>query len=42
MIDSMGEQAEGFSVNEKVLVFPWIGEGFVLHVELARKISVTI
>ena len=27
VIDSMGEQAEGFSVNEKVLVFPWIGEG---------------
>jgi len=27
MIDSMGEQAEGFSKNEKVLVFPWIGEG---------------
>ena len=23
----MGEQAEGFSKNEKVLVFPWIGEG---------------
>jgi propanol-preferring alcohol dehydrogenase len=27
VIDSMGEQAEGFSVNDKVLVFPWIGEG---------------
>jgi alcohol dehydrogenase, propanol-preferring len=27
MIDSLGEQAEGFSKNEKVLVFPWIGEG---------------
>ena len=27
MIDSMGGQAEGFSVNDKVLVFPWIGEG---------------
>jgi propanol-preferring alcohol dehydrogenase len=26
MIDSMGEQAEGFSKDEKVLVFPWIGE----------------
>ena len=23
----MGEQAEGFSKNEKVLVYPWIGEG---------------
>ena len=23
----MGGQAEGFSVNDKVLVFPWIGEG---------------
>jgi propanol-preferring alcohol dehydrogenase len=27
VIDSIGEQAEGFSKNEKVLVFPWIGEG---------------
>jgi alcohol dehydrogenase, propanol-preferring len=27
VIDSLGEQAEGFSKNEKVLVFPWIGEG---------------
>ncbi len=27
VIDSIGEQAEGFSRNEKVLVFPWIGEG---------------
>jgi propanol-preferring alcohol dehydrogenase len=27
MIDSMGEQAEGFSKDEKVLVFPWIGGG---------------
>jgi propanol-preferring alcohol dehydrogenase len=27
MIDSLGEQAEGFSKNERVLVFPWIGEG---------------
>jgi alcohol dehydrogenase, propanol-preferring len=27
VIYSLGEQAEGFSKNEKVLVFPWIGEG---------------
>jgi alcohol dehydrogenase, propanol-preferring len=27
VIDSLGEQAEGFSKNEKVLVYPWIGEG---------------
>jgi alcohol dehydrogenase, propanol-preferring len=27
VIDSIGEQAEGYSKNEKVLVFPWIGEG---------------
>jgi propanol-preferring alcohol dehydrogenase len=27
VIDSLGEQAEGFTKNEKVLVFPWIGEG---------------
>ncbi|HEY5630890.1 MAG TPA: alcohol dehydrogenase [Nitrososphaeraceae archaeon] len=25
--ESMGEEAEGFSKSEKVLVFPWIGEG---------------
>lgn len=27
IIDSVGEGVEGFSKNEKVLVFPWIGEG---------------
>ncbi|MDE1845386.1 MAG: alcohol dehydrogenase catalytic domain-containing protein [Thaumarchaeota archaeon] len=27
IIDSMGEEVEGFVKNEKVLVFPWIGEG---------------
>jgi len=27
VIDSLGEQAEGFTKNEKVLIFPWIGEG---------------
>jgi propanol-preferring alcohol dehydrogenase len=27
VIDSLGEQTEGFAKNEKVLVFPWIGEG---------------
>src|SRR5215831_4872344 len=27
VIDSMGEEVEGFKKNEKVLVFPWIGEG---------------
>jgi len=26
-IDSLGEQAEAFSENDKVLVYPWIGEG---------------
>ena len=26
-IDSLGEQVDGFSKNENVLVFPWIGEG---------------
>jgi alcohol dehydrogenase, propanol-preferring len=26
-VESLGEQAEGFSKNEKVLVYPWIGEG---------------
>ncbi|MGI0065579.1 MAG: alcohol dehydrogenase [Nitrosotalea sp.] len=27
IIDSMGEEVEGFTKDEKVLVFPWIGEG---------------
>ena len=27
IIDSLGEEAEGFSKNDKVLVYPWIGEG---------------
>jgi propanol-preferring alcohol dehydrogenase len=26
-VESLGEQAEGFSKNEKVLVYPWVGEG---------------
>ena len=27
MVEGLGEQVEGFSRNEKVLVYPWIGEG---------------
>jgi alcohol dehydrogenase, propanol-preferring len=27
IVDSLGEQVEGFSKNEKVLVYPWVGEG---------------
>jgi propanol-preferring alcohol dehydrogenase len=27
IVDSLGEQAEGFNKNDKVLVYPWIGEG---------------
>jgi alcohol dehydrogenase, propanol-preferring len=27
IVEHMGEEAEGFSKNEKVLVFPWIGDG---------------
>ncbi len=27
IIDSMGEEVEGFAKDDKVLVFPWIGEG---------------
>jgi alcohol dehydrogenase, propanol-preferring len=27
VIENMGEEVEGFTKNEKVLVFPWIGEG---------------
>jgi propanol-preferring alcohol dehydrogenase len=26
-VEGFGEQAEGFSKNEKVLVYPWVGEG---------------
>jgi alcohol dehydrogenase, propanol-preferring len=26
-VESMGEEAEGFNKNERVIVFPWIGEG---------------
>jgi propanol-preferring alcohol dehydrogenase len=28
VIDSLGEHTEGFKKDEKVLVFPWIGDGF--------------
>src|SRR5256712_12043670 len=27
VVESMGEEVEGFAKNEKVLVYPWIGEG---------------
>jgi alcohol dehydrogenase, propanol-preferring len=27
IVDELGEQAEGFTKNDKVLVYPWIGEG---------------
>ncbi len=27
IIDGLGEETEGFTKNEKVLVYPWIGEG---------------
>ena len=27
IVDSLGEQVEGFNNNDKVLVYPWIGEG---------------
>jgi propanol-preferring alcohol dehydrogenase len=27
IVDGLGEQVEGFSKNERVLVYPWIGEG---------------
>jgi len=27
IVDNLGEQVEGFSKNEKVIVYPWIGEG---------------
>ena len=27
IVDGLGEEAEGFAKNDKVLVYPWIGEG---------------
>jgi propanol-preferring alcohol dehydrogenase len=27
IVDSLGEQSEGFTKNDKVLVYPWIGDG---------------
>ena len=27
IVEGLGEQAEGFAKNDKVLVYPWIGEG---------------
>ena len=27
IVDSLGEQVEGFTKNERVLIYPWIGEG---------------
>ena len=27
IVDSLGEQTEGFAKDEKVLVYPWIGDG---------------
>lgn len=27
IVDTLGEQSKGFTKNEKVIVFPWIGEG---------------
>jgi len=27
IVDALGEQAEGFSTDDQVLVYPWIGEG---------------
>ena len=27
IVDSLGEEAQGFTKHEKVLVYPWIGEG---------------
>jgi len=37
VIDSLGEQAEGFSKNEKVLVFPWIGEGLCAACRMGKE-----
>lgn len=32
-IESIGEETEGFKKDDKVLVFPWIGEGLVMLAE---------
>jgi len=37
IIDSLGEQVEGFSKNEKVLVYPWIGEGLCPACRIAEE-----
>src|SRR2546425_3431840 len=37
IVDGMGEQAEGFSKNEKVLVYPWIGEGVCLACRIGEE-----
>src|SRR5437588_4471177 len=37
IVDSLGEQVEGFSKNEKVLVYPWIGEGLCPACRIAEE-----
>src|SRR5947209_569832 len=37
IIDSLGEQVEGFSKNEKVLVYSWIGEGLCPACRIAEE-----
>ena len=36
-MDSLGEEAEGFTKNEKVLVYPWIGEGRCLACRIGEE-----
>ena len=33
IVDSLGEEAEGFTKKDKVLVYPWIGEGAMSSVQ---------
>jgi alcohol dehydrogenase, propanol-preferring len=40
IVESMGEEAEGFSKNDKVLVYPWIGEGLCPACRIGEEIYV--
>jgi len=37
IVDSLGEQVEGFSKYEKVLVYPWVGEGMCPACKIGRE-----
>ena len=37
IVDSLGEQVEGFSKYEKVLVYPWVGEGMCRACKIGQE-----